>query len=61
MQVFVKARGNSVFHGSFYRIGREPGTYALSEPGRASAIISWMAAQLSYAGSRNHASQCSFA
>jgi hypothetical protein len=54
MQVFMKTRGNGVFHGSFYRIGREPGTYALSESGRASAIILGMAAQLSDARPRNY-------
>ncbi len=61
MQVFMKPRGNGVFHGSFYRIGRESGTYALSKADRASAIISRVSAELSHACPRNHTAQCSLA
>jgi hypothetical protein len=57
MQVFMKPCGNGVFHGSFYRIGGEPGTYALSESGRTSAIISGVTTQLSYTRSRNDSAQ----
>ena len=48
MQVFVKARGNGVLNGRFYRVGRHSRAQPFSKARSASPIIPWVAPQLSH-------------
>jgi hypothetical protein len=57
MQVFVERRRDGVLNGRFYRVGRHSGAQAFSKSRSASAIIPWVATQLSYPSTRNHTAQ----
>lgn len=58
MQILVKRRGDRVLDGRFYRMGSKSSAEPFTKSPNASAIISWMPAQLSYACAHGYTAHC---